>query len=191
MTFAFDIDMTTSVEVHRDAGGHYKHHTVLVGSLRQGTMHIRDAILMPAVADIELVGVILGFDAFPQGIGSAISASEAPPVLAVAVRSPAPPLALLRAGIAQDLPADRRSSLLLGMLHYDPTIFFHYQKRDPRFLLRCRACPGALYHLPDVIPELQRLVHHADPVVVEGASEVLSLLRSQSVQRNSPRMEET
>ncbi|GAB4203056.1 MAG: hypothetical protein OHK0022_26840 [Roseiflexaceae bacterium] len=167
--FLFQIDLDALVEVHGDPGGHYRHHTIIVGSLLEGTLRVGDLVLLPDREGAPLVAVVGGFDAFYHALGPTVSAADAPPVFAVMLRRPAPPKARLTAGLARPYPQEDRPAALLELLRHDPAIFFHYQGRDPAPLgLRCGQCLAALRGLPGVRPLLEQLRNHPDPAVARS-----------------------
>jgi hypothetical protein len=175
MAFRFQIDLQSTVEVHRDAGGHYHHLTVVGGTLLSGTVHIGDHIVVPGTQG-SLVGTVLGLAASGCVLGDALEARDAPPTMGMALRAPAPPRELIKAGEATDCDPEELQRLVRELLARQPSVFFHHERRDPA-LGRCGDCAMGLQRVEGIEEILRDLLVHDDRVVAEGASAVIGLLR--------------
>jgi hypothetical protein len=174
MAFRFQIDLQSTAEVHRDPGGHYHHLTVVGGTLLSGTVHIGDHIAVPGWKG-PLVGTVLGLAAPGCVLGEALEAHDAPPMMGMALRAPAPPRELIRGGVATACDPEELQRLVRDLLARQPSVFFHHQRRDPA-LGRCGDCAMGLQRVAGIEEILRELLVHDERAIADGASAVLGLL---------------
>ncbi len=150
-----------AIEVHRDPIGHYHHWTIIIGVLSAGTLSHGDILELPTRDGSPCSGFVIGFERARRVLGPTISADDSEAPIGVAIRCPAPPRAIVTAGLARRIDAEQHRANLLTTLRDNPRRIFHSRgPRAPAF--RCDECAAGLRRIPEARPQLEQLATRAD-----------------------------
>ena len=148
MSFKFKIDAVA--EIHGDPTGHYRHRTILSGSLVEGTIR-RGFIKLPYRDGTFFVGYMRDFFLFAQSLGEEISAGQLDHPFSVIVWRPAPQEELILRDVAVDSTEEEFKRSMLELLEHHPERIFHNRgEQAPQ-----SDCFGCTYAIPN-IPETRK-----------------------------------